>query len=46
MSFVKKFKNTYFAEHLQRTASNDMDITRFFCKNVCSLKRELKGYQR
>ena len=45
-TFCKIIKNTYFAQHLRRAASNDMIIARFFYKIYCSLKWKIKGYQR
>ena len=36
--FFKIFKNTYFAEHLRKADSNDIIISRFFCKIYCSSK--------
>ena len=39
-TFCKIIKNTYFAQHLQRAASNDTIIA------YCSLKWRMKGYQR
>ena len=44
-TFCKIIKNTYFAQHLRRAASNDMIIARFFYKIYCSLKWKIKGYQ-
>ena len=44
--FCKVFRNTYFAEHLRRAASNDLINARFFCKIYYSLKQKIKGYQR
>ena len=41
--FYKIFKNTYFAEHQQSTVSNDMILTRFFCKIYYSLKSKSKN---
>ena len=44
--FCKILKNTCCAEHLRRTASNDVIIVRFFCKIYCSLKSKIKKCER
>ena len=43
VNFAKNFENIYFAEHLRRTASNDMAISRFFFKIQCPSKWKIKG---
>ena len=44
--FCNILKNTCCAEHLRRTASNDVIIARFFCKIYCSLKSKIKKCER